>query len=96
MEFLAKVYAVVTPDGVVIDRLLLSDGTYETYDINQRYPECSLILDEENKLPIGHGRPKSEVTQVPAPKPTLEEVVKSLDPVRKGVLLDWLQSSDQA
>lgn len=59
---LAQEYAVVRDDGVVIDRLLLSDLAYESIDWASRYPDCHLELDDSHSKPIGFGGATPELT----------------------------------
>lgn len=87
IDQLARPYAVISEEGVVIDRLLIDDYTYELTDFSERYPGCVLELDEENLKPIGHGAPPVDPADRPASPPSIEEVIRSLDPARRSVLL---------
>lgn len=93
-QSLAHTYAVKTAEGVVIDRLLMSEEVYETFDSETFYPDCTLVVDDEGAYPIGHGAPQVQVVETRV-KPTLDEVIRSLDPARKNALLEALQTSTE-
>lgn len=96
LEFLAKTYAVLSENGVVIDRILLSDGAYEALDLAQAYPGCTLEIDEDNALPIGHGAPPPSIpTGEISPHPPLDVVLRSLTPSQREAIRTLLDSTEQ-
>lgn len=89
-ESLAKPYAVVRPDGVVIDRVLLTDMAYEEIDWEARFPQCEILLDEANEKPIGFGAPVPEVPPVAPPPQNIDELVSRMAPEQRQTLLQAL------
>lgn len=92
-QSLAREYAVIRNDGVVIDRLLLTDLAYEAIDLAVLYPDCELELDADNSKPIGFGAPVLEVPPAPSePRPpqSLEAAAAMLSPEQRQALLQAL------
>lgn len=83
---LAKTYAVMRNDGVVIDRVLASDEAYEAIDWESRYPDCSLELDEDNLKPIGYGAPVVDTEALQARPPSLQDALALLAPEQRDAL----------
>jgi hypothetical protein len=94
--FLAKPYAVVTEDGVVVDRVLLSDSAYESLDLSQAFPGCALEVDEGNLLSIGHGAPKPDFSpEQIAASPPLEVVMRSLTSPQREAIRAALEAAER-